>query len=41
LLVYERVEDQLEIADFKDEVIVLDYLVTLRQLLGLIQNNDL
>jgi hypothetical protein len=41
LLVYERVEDQPEIGDFKDEVIVLDYLVTLRQLIGLMQNNDL
>ncbi len=41
LLVYERVEDQPEIGEFKDEVIVLDYLVTLRQLIGLLQNNDL
>lgn len=41
LLVYERVEDQPDIGEFKDEVIVLDYLVTLRQLIGLLQNNDL
>ena len=27
--------------EWKDEVIVLDYLVTLRQLIGIVQNNDL
>lgn len=27
--------------EWKDEVIALDYLVTLRQLIGIVQNNDL
>jgi len=38
---YERVNRQDEIGEWKEEVIVLDYLVTLRQLIGLLQNNDL
>jgi hypothetical protein len=38
---YEKVGNQSEISEWKEEVIVLDYLVTLRQLVGLLQNNDL
>jgi hypothetical protein len=38
---YEKVSQQDSIGDWKEEVIVLDYLVTLRQLVGLLQNNDL
>lgn len=29
------------ISEWKEQIIVLDYLVTLRQLIGLLQNNDL
>jgi hypothetical protein len=39
--IYQRVEGQEEIGRLKDEVIVLDYLVTLRQLVGLLQSNDM
>lgn len=39
--IYERVDGQDDISEWKEEVIVLDYLVTLRQLIGLLQNNDL
>ena len=38
---YEKVNKQSDISEWKEEVIVLDYLVTLRQLIGLLQNNDL
>lgn len=38
---YEKVNHQDDIGEWKEEVIVLDYLVTLRQLVGLLQNNDL
>ena len=39
--IYERVQGQEDITPLKDEVIVLDYLVTLRQLVGLLQSNDM
>ena len=39
--IYERVQGQEDISPLKDEVIVLDYLVTLRQLVGLLQSNDM
>ena len=40
--IYERVQDEdHDVSHWKDEVIVLDYLVTLRQLVGLLQNNDM
>ena len=39
--VYNRVEEEDEGRHWKDEVIVLDYLVTMRQLVGLLQGNDL
>jgi hypothetical protein len=38
---YNKVSQQDNISEWKEEVIVLDYLVTLRQLVGLLQNNDL
>lgn len=38
---YERVQAQEASSHWKDEVIVLDYLVTLRQLVGLLQANDM
>ena len=38
---YGRVQAEEESACWKDEVIVLDYLVTLRQLVGLLQSNDM
>ncbi len=41
LYFYEKVNKQSDISEWKEEVIVLDYLVTLRQLIGLLQNNDL
>lgn len=39
--IYERVQGEEEGGYWKDEVIVLDYLVTLRQLVGLLQSNDM
>lgn len=39
--IYDKVNDDEQVLQFQEEVIVLDYLVTLRQLLGLLQNNDL
>ena len=41
LYFYEKVNKQSDISEWKEEVIVLDYLVTLRQLIGLLQNTDL
>lgn len=41
ITLYERVENAEELGEWKDEVIVLDYLVTLRQLVGLLQGNDI
>jgi hypothetical protein len=42
LALYEGVEgEHEEPEEWKDEVIVLDYLVTLRQLIAILQNNDL
>lgn len=38
---YNKVSQHDNIGEWKEEVIVLDYLVTLRQLVGLLQNNDL
>lgn len=38
---YEKVEGEDDIGEWKDEVIVLDYMVTLRQLVGLLQANDI
>lgn len=38
---YEKVSDDDDITQWKEQIIVLDYLVTLRQLIGLLQNNDL
>jgi tRNA uridine 5-carbamoylmethylation protein Kti12 len=38
---YEKVNQQDDVSEWKEEVIVLDYLVTLRQLVGLLQNYDL
>ncbi len=41
IILYDKVEGEEENPEWKDEVIVLDYLVTLRQLVGLLQGNDL
>ena len=38
---YTLVKFNSELEEVKDEVIVLDYLVTLRQLIALMQNNGL
>ncbi len=41
VLFYQKVNNQSDLSEWKEEVIVLDYLVTMRQLIGLLQNNDL
>jgi len=41
ITIYEKVQDQEDISLCQEEVIVLDYLVTLRQLIGLLQSNEL
>jgi hypothetical protein len=38
---YERVENLHNVEECQEEVIVLDYLVTLRQLIGLLLSNDM
>lgn len=38
---YSFIEERNNVEECKEEVIVLDYLVTLRQLIGLLQGNDL
>ncbi len=40
IYIFEQIQEE-EIGEWKDEVIVLDYLVTLRQLISLLQGNDM